>query len=242
MKHVLSANGVDKSFGGVKAVNNVSLRIREGEISGVIGPNGAGKTTLFNCITGYYRLDKGQVQFKGEDITTMARHDIVRLGMARTFQNGSSFPGLTVEQHLKLGLETVPHKGGSRFNFTIASLLDFFRLTPYRVALARDLPHGVGTRVQIAVALTSRPDLLLLDEPAGGMNTEETAALRELLFQIRALGVTICLIEHDMSLVMSCCDRILVLNLGRRLAEGTPEEIQQNQAVIDAYLGSETIA
>jgi branched-chain amino acid transport system ATP-binding protein len=246
---LLQLTNITKAFGGITALSGVSLSVPQNGIVGVIGPNGAGKTTLFNVITGAYRADAGEIEFASEPITGWPSHRIVRLGVARTFQNGRLFAGMTVWEHL---LVAQPHRGAGIRRFLPARLADpvawkraeealvFFGLQDYRDRIARSLPYGIQRKVEMARALTAQPRLLLLDEPVAGMNHDEAAALRALLVQLRQRGLTILLIEHDMAFVMNLCEKIYVLDFGVMIAEGAPAEIRTNPVVIDAYLGSET--
>lgn len=241
MQKILMVDRITKSFGGLMAVNNVSMEIDSGEIVGVIGPNGAGKTTLFNCITGFFRPDQGEVVFRGRKVSGISPYIIVRQGMVRTFQNGSSFPALTVKGHLDLAMEMAAREN-REVNFSPSEILELLQLAPYRDVPASDLPHAIGTRLQIAVLLALRPYLILLDEPAAGMNNSETDYLKNFLIEINRRGITICLIEHNIRFVMSCCHRVIVLNLGSKLTEGAPETIKNDESVINAYLGSGVFA
>jgi branched-chain amino acid transport system ATP-binding protein len=245
---LLRLTGVTKRFGGISALTDVSLRVPSGGIIGVIGPNGAGKTTLFNVITGAYRADGGDVRFGGEVITEWPSHRIVRAGLARTFQNIRLFAGMTVWEHL---LVAQPHQGSSLRRILPARWADpaawrraeealgFFGLQDYRSRVARALPYGFQRKVEMARALTAQPKVLLLDEPVAGMNHDEAEELRRLLMRLRADGLSILLIEHDMPFVMTLCDYLYVLDFGALIAEGAPAQIRVDPVVLDAYLGSE---
>lgn len=241
-----------KWFGGLKAVDGVDLQVRPREIAGLIGPNGAGKTTMFNLITGLERLTAGEIRFKGKPVHELPSHMIARAGIARTFQNIRLFGGLSVIDNVMLGQHARTRTGAlaaalktpafrreeRRVYETALALLHFVGLGDVATMRAADLPYGMQRRLEIARALALEPQLLLLDEPAAGMNETESRALMDLVRAIRdRSGVTVLLIEHDMRFVMGLCERITVLNFGRLLAEGTPAEIQRNEAVIEAYLG-----
>lgn len=238
-------------FGGLIALDQVSFSIRSGEITGVIGPNGAGKTTLFNIVSGIYSRTSGSVLFNGRDISGLPPDKLARLGLVRTFQNIELFGQMTVLENVMVGLHTKSHSGifscalklpwhlaeERRIRSRALELLDYVGIADLAEQSAASLPFGKGRLLEIARALALEPQLMLMDEPAAGLNSHETWELGELIRKIRTLGVTVVLVEHDMELVMDVCDAIVVLNLGQKLAEGTPRQIQDNAAVIAAYLG-----
>ena len=250
---ILEVKDLAVSFGGIKAVNGLTFSVHEGEIVSVIGPNGAGKTSAFNCISGFYRPNQGSVTFDGNPITRNKPSRITQLGMARTFQNVRLFKEMTVLENVKTGMHTrlkqnvfdamlhTPRYRRSEAQCTedARGWLDFVGFRADDELLVTQLPYGEQRRVEIARALATQPKLLLLDEPAAGLNHNEKQELMELIRKIRNLGVGIVLIEHDMGLVMEISERIVVLNYGKEIADGTPEQIKNDPAVIAAYLGED---
>jgi len=248
---MLEVRELTQRFGGITALEDISFTVTKGEITGVIGPNGAGKTTLFNIVTGIYAQTSGVVTLEGTDISSLPAEKLAARGLVRTFQNIELFGNMTVLENVMLGMHTRSSSGilacmckmpwhlreERLIREQAGEWLEFCGITDLSDQKASNLPFGKGRLLEIARAMAVRPSIMLMDEPAAGLNNRETVQLAALIRKIRATGVTVVLVEHDMELVMDICDRIIVLNLGRKLAEGTPREIQENKAVISAYLG-----
>lgn len=255
---LLETEALTRAYGGVVAVNKVDFEVESGLITGLIGPNGAGKTTLFNNMTGLDIPSSGKVWFDNKEITGYPAHKICRMGIARTFQNIRLFKELTVVENVMIGRHFKTGKSETKGRFLNAvksyvklreeeeeiygkalDWLNFFDMDASKNELAKNLPYGKQRELEIARALATDPRLLFLDEPAAGMNPQETDHLMSTIRKIRDLGITVVLIEHDMKLVMNICDTITVLNYGQKLAQGTPHEIKKNPSVIEAYLGKD---
>ncbi|NNE80971.1 MAG: ABC transporter ATP-binding protein [Silicimonas sp.] len=247
-----SVENLTKKFGGLVANNNISMDVEKGEIRGVIGPNGAGKTTFFNLVSGFYRPTSGKVTFKGQTISGMATNKIARLGAVRTFQRPALFSDFTVlenvsiAQHLNTNASLLNaiighdnHREADSLERAI-EIVDFLGMAEDRDTMANNLSHGLQRQLGVAMALATEPELLMLDEPVAGMNSGEKAVMVNMIQKIRdKWGVTVLLVEHDMRTVMNLCEKITVLDFGEKLAEGSPDDIRSNRAVIEAYLGAD---
>jgi len=250
---MLRLDSITKVFGGLTALEDVSFSVTGGSITGVIGPNGAGKTTLFNIITGLYTQTSGDVFLGEKNISFLNTEDLAPLGLVRTFQNVELFGQMTVLENVMVGLHTGTKSGIFSCAFKLPGQmkeekyireksmewLEFTGMKDMADVVAGNLPFGKGRLLEISRALAAGPKMILMDEPAAGLNSRETVELASLIMKIRKTGVTVVLVEHDMDLVMDICDSIVVLNLGKKLAQGTPREIQENPEVISAYLGSD---
>jgi branched-chain amino acid transport system ATP-binding protein len=249
---LLEIRGLVKNFGGLTAVDGLDFEVQAGEILGLIGPNGAGKTTVFNLISGFLPPSQGEILFKGEDISGSKPHVIAKKGIVRTFQQTTLFDSKTVLENMLVAFHLASQSGfwaavldsseirnkEKQIHSKAIEILEFMRLSHLKDEVASSLPHGHQRSLGIAMALAATPELMLLDEPVTGMNPEETEAMMGLIRRVREQGVTILLVEHDMRAVMGLCERITVLNFGQKITEGTPDEIKEDQQVIEAYLGT----
>jgi branched-chain amino acid transport system ATP-binding protein len=248
----LQVEGLTLAFSGLVALSNVSFDVHEGELLAIIGPNGAGKTSIFNCLNGVYRPRAGRMRFLDHDLSRLRPHEIARLGIARVFQSVELFPGMTVADNLMLGRHHLMAAGlladalwlgparreEVRHRRRVEEVIDFLEMESIRDHVVAALPYGLQKRVQLGRALAMEPKVLLLDEPVAGMNLEETEDVARFILDVQeALGITQILVDHDMAVVMDIADRVIVLDFGRKIAEGTPEEIRRNPDVARAYLG-----
>jgi branched-chain amino acid transport system ATP-binding protein len=249
---MLNAKAISLSFGGIEALVDIDIDVRQGEIFAIIGPNGAGKTSFFNCVNGFYRPQKGSIYFEGKEVTRLKSHRIAELGIGRSFQGLQLFDGLNVLDNIMAGrhfhFKTGPLSDAIYFGRTrreeiehrkvVENIIDFLEIETVRKQLVGALPYGMRKRVDLGRALAAEPKLLLLDEPLSGMNRDEKEDIARFILDIsEEMGITIAVVEHDMGVVMDICERVVVLDFGRKIAEGSPEEIRTNEEVIRAYLG-----
>ena len=250
---LLEIKNVSKFFHGLVAIDDLSMKVKKGQIYGIIGPNGAGKTTLFNCITGLYKPEKGDIMWEGKRINGIAPYKIAELGILRTFQTIRLFSEMSVAENIMSGRHIKSNqrwyngiihtpsmiKDEKKNWLKVGELMDFFELRKYATTPAGDLSYGLQRRIEMARALAAEPKLLILDEPAAGLNENETIKLAQTIREVRDQGVTILMIEHDMDMVMSLCEYITVINFGAKISEGGPSFVQDDPVVVEAYIGSD---
>ncbi len=253
MKYVLEISNVSKFFHGLVAIDDLTIKVKPGQIYGIIGPNGAGKTTLFNCVTGIYTPEKGSIKYKGEDITGMEPHKIAQRGVLRTFQNIRLFKEMSVAENIMAGYHTKSkqkwyhaiihtpfYKKDEQTSWEkVGELMEFFGLSQFATTPTGDLSYGNQRKVEMARALAANPELLILDEPAAGLNENETKELTEIIRNISKMDIGIMMIEHDMDMVMNLTDYITVINFGKEISQGVPSFVQDDPRVIEAYIGSD---
>ena len=253
MEHVLEIENVSKFFHGLVAIDDLTIKVKPGQIYGIIGPNGAGKTTLFNCVTGIYVPEKGTIKYKGKDITGMEPHKIAQMGVLRTFQNIRLFKEMSVAENIMAGYHTKSKQKWYHSIFhtpfykkdeleswkKVEELMKFFKLSKYATTPTGDLSYGNQRKVEMARALAANPELLILDEPAAGLNENETKELTEIIRDISKMDIGIMMIEHDMEMVMSLTDYITVINFGKEISQGEPSFVQDDPRVIEAYIGTD---
>jgi branched-chain amino acid transport system ATP-binding protein len=238
---LLEVKNISKSFGGLAAIKNVSFNVEKGELVGIIGPNGAGKSTLFNLISGIYHPDTGRILFKGEDITRMEPYELVRKGIARSWQIVRPFRNLTVEENIKVAFYGgVLKESGLDYNQRLEEILQTTGLLPYREQLAKNLPQGYLKRLEVARAVATGAELLMLDEPFAGLRVDEIKGLMSLITTLHNRGLTLLIIEHVVRSLLELTKRVLVMHEGRLIKEGTPEEVKRDKMVIEAYFGEES--
>lgn len=253
MDYVLEIENVSKFFHGLVAIDDLTIKVEPGQIYGIIGPNGAGKTTLFNCVTGIYTPERGTIKYKGKNITGMQAHKIAQMGVLRTFQNIRLFKEMSVAENIMAGYHTkskqkwyhaIIHtpfyrKDEKKAWEKVGELMEFFNLSKYSTTPTGDLSYGNQRKVEMARALAANPELLILDEPAAGLNENETAELTEIIRSISKMDIGIMMIEHDMEMVMNLTDYITVINFGKEISQGVPSFVQDDPRVIEAYIGSD---